>query len=110
MNRLRVVAAFATFVTISNADNLYSEGFLNPGNLPGNLNDPRHMPNLPFSTDTNIVSDGVSSTDPYSTLSPDFPLYSGVISNGDHRYMYYKEYIKVRYNKELLCMVPVMLK
>jgi hypothetical protein len=82
----------SSLIEMSGADDLYLEGFLNKEKLPGSPNDPRSMPNLPFSTDTNRISDGVTSTDPYSQFSTNFPLYSGALTNGDNRYLFYLAY------------------
>jgi len=45
--------------------------------LPGHANDPRGLPNLPFSVDSNRISDGVSSISPWTSTGPSFPLYKG---------------------------------
>ena len=44
--------------------------------LPGHPDDIRGMPNLPFTVDSNRESDGISSTNPFTTTSASFPLYS----------------------------------
>ena len=43
--------------------------------MPGHDNDPRGLPILPFSVDSNRKSDGVSSISPLSDTSPSFPVY-----------------------------------
>lgn len=78
---------------LTNSDNLYLEGFANPKGLPGGPNDPRGIPNLPFSTDTNRLSDGISSTDPHNNVSPEFPLYNGSVVNSTNRYQFYVNYM-----------------
>ncbi|CAM9322698.1 unnamed protein product [Chrysoparadoxa australica] len=45
--------------------------------LPGSVADPRAMPNLPLSVDSNRLSDGVSSTSPLTTTAPSYPAYHG---------------------------------
>lgn len=44
---------------------------------PGHRNDNRGLPNLPFSVDSNRLSDGVSSISPWTSTGPSFPLYKG---------------------------------
>ena len=75
------------------ADNLYLEGYLNQNNLPGSLNDPRGIPNLPFGTEHNRLSDGISSTDPFETVSPNFPLYNGPLQDQSGRSQFFVEYL-----------------
>ena len=45
--------------------------------LPGNANDPRGLPNLPFTVDANRFSDGISSVSPLTTSGSSFPAYRG---------------------------------
>lgn len=44
--------------------------------LPGSVDDPRGMANLPFNVDSNRQADGVSSVSPFTTTAPSFPLYT----------------------------------
>ena len=76
-----------------NSDNLYLEGFANPNALPGGPSDKRGIPNLPFTTDTNRLSDGVSSSDIYNNISPEFPIYNGTEVSSTLRYTYYVNYM-----------------
>ena len=76
------------------ADNLYLEGYVNQNDLPGSLLDPRGIPNLPFGTETNRMSDGVTSTDPYDAVSSNFPVYEGPIQTAPTRYLSYLEYLQ----------------
>ena len=75
------------------ADNLYLEGYLNQNNLPGSLNDPRGIPNLPFGTEHNRLSDGISSTDPFDTVSPNFPIYDGPLQDQSNRAQFFIQYL-----------------
>jgi len=75
------------------ADDLYLEGYVNQNDLPGSLLDPRGIPNLPFGTETNRFSDGVTSTDPYDAVSSNFPIYEGPIQTAPTRYLSYIEYL-----------------
>lgn len=53
----------------------FREGYLNDF-LPGNpIYDTRNLPNVPFTTDTNRFSDGITSTSYFGEGSPAFPLY-----------------------------------
>ena len=48
---------------------------------------------LPFTTDTNRLSDGVSSSDIYNNISPEFPIYNGTEVSSTLRYTYYVNYM-----------------
>lgn len=73
------------------SDNYFKEGFYEHDTLPG-VNDDEF--NTPFKTDTNRISDGVSSTSAYTSTSPRFPIYNQNVSTNSQRYMYYKNYVK----------------
>jgi hypothetical protein len=91
-----LIAIGSLLLKPSNSDNFYLEGFENPRGLPGGPLDERGIPNLPFSTDTNRLSDGVSSTDPYSNISPEFPISDGAripSSIQSDRYKHYVDYM-----------------
>jgi hypothetical protein len=59
------------------AVDMSTEGFFNVGNQPGSPDDPRGIPNIPYSTDTNRFSDGVTSDATVDITSPHFPIYHG---------------------------------
>eukprot|EP00613_Pedinella_sp_CCMP2098_P013360 CAMPEP_0171763576 /NCGR_PEP_ID=MMETSP0991-20121206/49408_1 /TAXON_ID=483369 /ORGANISM="non described non described, Strain CCMP2098" /LENGTH=349 /DNA_ID=CAMNT_0012367405 /DNA_START=6 /DNA_END=1055 /DNA_ORIENTATION=- len=54
---------------------VYDDEYANT-KLPGNPDDARRMPNMPFTVDTNRESDGISSVSPFTTTASSFPLYS----------------------------------
>ena len=87
------MALAITFIKIGKSDDLYLEGFANPLKLPGGPNDPRGVPNLPFTTDSNRLSDGVSSTDPYDNISPAFVNFNGPRISSTNRSAYYINYM-----------------
>lgn len=71
----------------------YRDGFFNE-ELPGGPEDGRDAPNLPFTTDTNRLSDGISSSAIFDVTSPHFPLYNGSLSNTTERYKFYVDYLE----------------
>lgn len=92
-NGLKHLLIISVLIRLTKCDNLYLEGFDNPKGLPGGPKDPRGIPILPFSIDTNRQSDGVSSTDPHNNHSPEFPVYDGNIILSTDRYRFYVDYI-----------------
>lgn len=93
---IRTLRAFvwAVFTVIVTADIFFQEGFYEQDTLPGGASDERGEANLPFSTDTNRYSDGITSTGAFSSGSPRNPSYEGSIANYTDRYTYYTEYKK----------------
>jgi len=78
MPKLRLGAVTLLSVWLSSASAgyvVYENEFVN-AKLPGNPNDIRGMPNLPFTVDVNRESDGISSVSPLTTTVPSFPLYT----------------------------------
>jgi hypothetical protein len=71
----------------------YRDGFFNDV-LPGGPGDTRNTPNLPFTTDTNRLSDGISSAAIFDVTSPHFPLYNGSLSNTTERFKFYVNYLE----------------
>jgi hypothetical protein len=67
------------------------EGFYN-SILPGGPGDTRGLPNVPFTTDTNRLSDGTTSASIFDATSPPFPLYNGSLANTSNRYEFYAAY------------------
>jgi Ca2+/Na+ antiporter len=76
------------------AVDMSTEGFFNVGNQPGSPDDPRGIPNIPYSTDTNRFSDGVTSDATVDITSPHFPIYHGYLSDANVRYQHYIAYAK----------------
>lgn len=79
---------------ICRPDILFSEGFFDYDNLPGNYNTSVDNPNIPFSTDTNRFADGITSTGAFDASSPRFPVYPGASANFSDRYKRYTQYIE----------------
>lgn len=52
------------------------------------------VPNLPYSTDTNRISDGTSSTDAYDNVSPEFGTYTGSSLLPVDRHQFYLDYMR----------------
>ena len=53
----------------------------------------QEVPNLPYSTDNNRISDGYSSTDAYDNVSPEFDTYTGSSSLPVDRHQFYLDYM-----------------
>jgi len=79
-------------MTTVKGDVLYKEGFYDYDDLPGGY---LHLgdPNIPFSTETNRYSDGITSTDAFETSSPRFPIYHSASADVEGRYRHYLDYI-----------------
>mmetsp|Transcript_32525 Transcript_32525/g.31000 ORF Transcript_32525/g.31000 Transcript_32525/m.31000 type:complete len:366 (-) Transcript_32525:187-1284(-) len=92
-NKFKSLFIICVLIRLTNCDNLYLDGFGNPMGLPGGPKDPRGIETLPFSIDTNRLSDGVSSTDPHSNDSPVFPVYDGSVVLSTDRYQLYVDYM-----------------
>ena len=60
--------------------------------LPGSANDPRSLPSLPLSTDTNRFADGSSSLAAYDYSAPHFPRYNGPVADSSQLYLHYVNY------------------
>lgn len=71
----------------------FREGFYNT-DLPGGPNDPRGLPPIPFSTDTNRFADGLSSTAIMDVASPSFPRYNGALANVTDRLSHHRRYLQ----------------
>ena len=71
----------------------YREGYLSEF-LPGSPEDARGLPNLPFVTDTNRYSDGITSSAYFGVISPSFPEYNGGLAQTDNRLKYYVDYMQ----------------
>ena len=80
------------FITPLECYKAYRDGFFNDV-LPGGPGDTRDTPNLPFTTDTNRLADGISSAAIFDVTSPHFPEYNGSLSNTTQRYTFYVDYI-----------------
>jgi hypothetical protein len=78
------------FATLSGYD-AFRDGFAH-SILPGGPGDSRNIPALPFTTDTDRVADGVSSTAVADATSPNFPKYMGSLANTSDRYKFYVQY------------------
>jgi hypothetical protein len=70
----------------------FRDGFLNSV-LPGGPGDHRNVSKLPFTTDTDRASDGVTSTGIADATSPNFPQYVGSLANTTDRYKFYVDYL-----------------
>ena len=92
-NSCIIIFLFAVVsIFLASCLNVYEEGFNSIGILPGSPGDPRGMPNIPFSTDTNRLTDGFTSNAPVDITSPHFPMYYGSIADASLRYERYAKY------------------
>lgn len=82
---------FFIALSVVHAYDAFREGYFN-SILPGGPGDDRNVPNLPFTTDTNRLSDGVTSTSIFDVTSPSFPVYNGSLSNTTDRFKFYIRY------------------
>mmetsp|Transcript_14430 Transcript_14430/g.21685 ORF Transcript_14430/g.21685 Transcript_14430/m.21685 type:complete len:370 (-) Transcript_14430:94-1203(-) len=87
---LQIAYFYLTIVNVCGYD-AFRDGYFNDV-LPGGPGDDRNTPNLPFTTDTNRLSDGVTSTAVADVTSPHFPIYNGSLSNTTERYKFYVNY------------------
>ena len=70
----------------------FRDGYLH-SILPGGPDDPRNVSTLPFTTDTDRTSDGITSTGVADATSPSFPQYEGSLANTTDRYKFYVNYL-----------------
>jgi hypothetical protein len=87
---LLILVVFLSLLKILSADLLFTQGYYDYSVLPGV--EKGTDPNYPFKTETNRVSDGITSTSAYTTTSPRFPYYFGSTANTSDRYFHYTNY------------------
>jgi hypothetical protein len=90
MDLLLKAAVFGSVVQRILGDNLFYQGYAEYESLPGIQ--AGSSANYPYITNTNSLSDGVSSTSAYSTTSPRFPYYHGGVASVSDRYLHFTEY------------------
>lgn len=69
-----LLALLAVWAPVRRGYEVYEDEYKNT-QLPGHQDDPRGLPNLPFTVDGNRQSDGVSSVSPLTMTSPSTPYY-----------------------------------
>jgi hypothetical protein len=87
-----IIILLKEFISLSGYD-AFRDGYLNTV-LPGGPGDTRNVSALPFTTDTNRDSDGVTSAGVADATSPNFPLYKGSLANTTDRYKFFVNYLK----------------